>query len=165
MRLMFCKTNLLKYNISGLESFNSFNFDDEKLLNFTSKITDDFGLKEAHIIATVSKGSGESVKFREEKLSFNSSVSRGQKNANLSAKINLDKLKMEPGDELYFYVETSDLKQPNNNIARSDTYFAVIKDTVSDQFAVEATMGVNRMPDYFRSQRQLIIDTKKTHQE
>lgn len=150
-----------KINIKGLESFNSFNFDEDKRLNFSSNITDDFGLKEAHIIATVSKGSGESVKFREEKLAFNSSVSRGQKNANLSAQINLDKLKMEPGDELYFYVEASDLKQPKNNISRSDTYFAVIKDTVSDQFAVEATMGVNRMPDYFRSQRQLIIDTKK----
>lgn len=152
---------LPKIQINGLEPFNSFNFDEEKLLNFTSTISDDFGLKEAHIVATVSKGSGESVKFREEKLAFNSSVSRGKKSVNLSAKINLDKLKMKPGDELYFYVEASDLKQPNSNVSRSDTYFAVIKDTVSDQFEVEATMGVNRMPDYFRSQRQLIIDTKK----
>lgn len=150
-----------KIEITGLEKHSTFRFFDKKLLNFKSKITDDYGLNEAYIIATVSKGSGESVKFREEKLSFDKSVSKGEKSVELSKLINLDNLKMEPGDELYFYVEASDLKTPQKNVTRSDTYFAVIKDTVSDQFAVEATMGVNRMPDYFRSQRQLIIDTKK----
>lgn len=150
-----------KIDITSLEKRSVFEFYDKKLLNFSSIVTDDYGLNEAYIIATVSKGTGESVKFREEKLSFNKSISKGEKSVKLDKQINLDNLKMEPGDELYFYVEASDLKTPQKNVARSDTYFAVIKDTVSDQFAVEATMGVNRMPDYFRSQRQLIIDTKK----
>ena len=35
-----------------------------------------------------------------------------------------------------------------------------IKDTTSTQFAVEGTMGVDLMPEYFRSQRQIIIDTE-----
>src|SRR5690606_806567 len=39
--------------------------------------------------------------------------------------------------------------------------FAVIRDTVTDGFAVEGTLGVDLMPDYFTSQRQLIIDTEK----
>lgn len=150
-----------KIEIIGLEKHSTFNFFDKKTLNFTSKITDDYGLNDAYVVATVSKGSGESVKFREEKLPFGKSVSKGEKSIEFFKKINLDSLKMEPGDELYFYVETSDLKKPKKNVARSDTYFAVIKDTVSDQFEVEATMGVSRIPDYFRSQRQLIIDTKK----
>jgi hypothetical protein len=37
----------------------------------------------------------------------------------------------------------------------------VIKDTVSYGPGVEGTLGVDLMPDYFRSQRQLIIDTEK----
>ncbi|UAM97136.1 tryptophan-rich sensory protein [Polaribacter litorisediminis] len=150
-----------KIEINGLEAYKSFNFNDEKLLDFISIISDDFGLEKAHIIATVSKGSGESVKFREEKMLFNSVIAQGEKSVALPKQINLDNLKMEPGDELYFYVEASDLKRPQFNIARSETYFATIKDTVTDNFSVEATLGVNRMPDYFRSQRQLIIDTKK----
>lgn len=150
-----------KVEIKGLKQFSSFNHDDEKTFQFNSIISDDFGIADAYIIATVSKGSGESVKFREEKLFFNTPVSKGSKALNLSKSINLEDMKMEPGDELYFYVETSDLKEPTRNTSRSETYFAAIKDTTSYEFGVEGTLGVDRMPDYFRSQRQLIIDTEK----
>lgn len=147
--------------IHELDQFSTFNFDAEKNLRMRTTIQDDFGIAEASIIATVSKGSGESVKFREERFPFNEEIRGGSKNLNLSKEIDLDELKMEPGDELYFYVEASDLKQPHPNISRSETYFAVIRDTASSGFAVEGTMGVDLMPAYFRSQRQLIIDTEK----
>ncbi|EZH72246.1 hypothetical protein ATO12_25260 [Aquimarina atlantica] len=147
--------------ITDLKQFTSFSYDEKKRIAFTTSVTDDFGIAEAYIIVTVSKGSGESVKFREEKLSFDSKFSRGQKDLSLSKNIDLDQMNMEPGDELYFYIEALDLKHPRPNISRSETFFAVIKDTISDEFAVEGTMGVDLMPDYFRSQRQLIIDTEK----
>ncbi|WP_037315064.1 hypothetical protein [Salegentibacter sp. Hel_I_6] len=147
--------------LEGLKQFNSFNYDDEKRINFSASITDDFGLANAHIIATVSRGTGESVKFREEKLSFDNAVESGNKSLNLTKNIDLDKMEMEPGDELYFYVEASDLKQPKANITRSETHFAVIKDTIDYGPGVDGGLGVDLMPDYFRSQRQLIIDTEK----
>ncbi|MGY3793451.1 tryptophan-rich sensory protein [uncultured Aquimarina sp.] len=146
--------------ILGIKQFTSFEYSEDKKLAFRTKITDDFGIGDAYIIATVSKGSGESVKFREEKLRF-SNLQIGSKDLDLSKEIDLDKMKMEPGDELYFYVEATDQKRPQKNVSRSETYFAAIKDTISDTFAVEGTMGVDLMPDYFRSQRQLIIDTEK----
>jgi len=145
----------------GIDQFTSFDINQDKAVSFNSLITDDYGIAEAHIIATVSKGSGESVKFREEQLSFDEPVVKGEKKLILSKRINLDQMKMEQGDELYFYVETSDFKKPNPNVSRSETYFVVIKDTISYEFSVEGNLGVDRMPDYFRSQRQLIIDTEK----
>jgi hypothetical protein len=148
-------------DIKGIEQFTQFEFTDDKTVQFTSEITDDYGLNEAYIVATVSKGSGESVKFREEQLSFDTNLKSGSKSQNLSKKISLDAMKMEPGDELYFYVHASDLKSPKPNISRSETYFVAIKDTTTNTFGVEGTLGVDRMPDYFRSQRQLIIDTEK----
>lgn len=151
--------------LKDIEQFTSFDYKDRKEFTFTTKISDDFGIGAAAIIATVSKGSGESVKFREEKLDFDQSLPSGKKAVVLTKKINLDALKMEVGDELYFYVEASDLKTPRPNIARSETFFAVIKDTVSDGFGVEGTLGADLMPDYFRSQRQLIIDTEKLIKE
>ena len=151
--------------IQNLKQFTSFNFDEEKIIQFKNLITDDFGISEAYIIATVSKGTGESVKFREEKIPFDTPITKGGKMLTLSKEIDLDKLKMEPGDELYFYVEASDFKTPKQNVSRSETYFAVIKDTTSYEFGVEGNLGVNRMPDYFRSQRQLIIDTEKLIEE
>jgi hypothetical protein len=147
--------------LTGIDPFTSFNFDQDKSVAFNSLITDDYGIAEAHIIATVSKGSGESVKFREEQLAFDEPVAKRSKSINLPKRINLDQMKMKPGDELYFYVEASDLKKPRPNISRSETYFIVIKDTTSYEFGVEGNMGVDRMPEYFRSQRQLIIDTEK----
>lgn len=148
-------------DIIGIEQFTQFEFADDKNVQFTSSITDDYGLNEAYIVATVSKGSGESVKFREEQLPFNNVAKRGSKSQTLSKNINLDAMKMEPGDELYFYVQALDLKSPDANVSRSETFFLVIKDTTTNTFGVEGTLGVDRMPDYFRSQRQLIIDTKK----
>lgn len=147
--------------VEGVQAFVSFDHDEPKRINISTKISDDFGVGEAFIIATVSKGTGESVKFREEQLSFDNTFTRGAKNLQLKKQINLDGMNMEPGDELYFYIQASDLKTPRPNISRSETYFAVIKDTTSAAFGMESTLGVDLMPDYFRSQRQLIIDTEK----
>lgn len=148
-------------DIQKLKQFTSFDFDEDKTIAFETMITDDYGIMDAHIIATVSKGEGESVKFREQRLHFNNALLKGSKNQKLSKRIDLDEMGMEPGDELYFYIAVTDNKEPKANTTRSETYFAVIRDTLSSQFAVEGTMGADLMPDYFRSQRQLIIDTEK----
>ncbi len=147
--------------IEGLDNYTYFEFDDDKRLILSTNISDDFGIDDAYIIATVSKGSGESVKFREETVRFDRAIPKGNKRIQLKQPLDLDALKMDPGDELYFYVEALDQKTPTPNIARSETYFAVIRDTITDEFAVEGNLGVDLMPDYFRSQRQLIIDTEK----
>ncbi|NDV16544.1 tryptophan-rich sensory protein [Muricauda sp. TY007] len=147
--------------IEGLDNYSYFEFDDDKRLILNTNISDDFGIADAYIIATVSKGSGESVKFREERIRFDNEIPEREKQFQLKQPLDLDALKMDPGDELYFYVEALDQKTPTPNIGRSETYFAVIRDTVTDAFAVEGNLGVDLMPDYFRSQRQLIIDTEK----
>ncbi len=151
--------------ISDLAQYSYFEFSDDKTIPLNTQIFDDYGVNDAFIVATVSKGSGESVKFREETLRFDEAISKGKKQQRLKKLLDLTQLKMDPGDELYFYVEAQDNKTPTPNVARSETYFAVIRDTVTDEFAVEGNLGVDLMPDYFRSQRQLIIDTEKLIQE
>ncbi|MGB6153057.1 MAG: tryptophan-rich sensory protein [Pricia sp.] len=147
--------------IPELDSFTTFDAEQEKILDVQASITDDYGIGEVYIIATVSKGEGESVKFREERLLFDTPFDVGSRKQQLKKRLDLDSLKMKPGDELYFYVEAVDSKHPDPNTTRSETYFTVIRDTVSDRFSVESTMGADLMPAYFRSQRQLIIDTEK----
>lgn len=147
--------------IQKLKQFTTFEFDDDKTIEFEAVLTDDFGITDAYVVATVSRGEGESVKFREERLPFETRLRQGENTLQLSKKIDLDNLGMVPGDELYFYISAVDTKEPRPNTSRSETYFAVIRDTLTNQFAVEGTMGADLMPDYFRSQRQLIIDTEK----
>jgi hypothetical protein len=147
--------------IKELPQFTRIKWGERNQINVESSIKDDYGLTAAHVIATVSKGSGESVKFREEKLPFSSPLNIG--GTNVTGKLTLDfrKLGMDPGDEVYFYVEAFDNKQPAAQRNRTDTYFVALQDTTVQEVVMDDGLGVDLMPDYFRSQRQLIIDTEK----
>lgn len=131
---------------------------DPKNISISAKISDDFRVKQAFIVATVARGSGENVKFREVRMPLSPS---DFKEANIRKTINLNALNFTPGDELYYYWAATDNRQPEPNFSKSDTYFVVYKDTADIEEAELATMAVNIMPEYFRSQRQIIIDTEK----
>ncbi|GGB97611.1 hypothetical protein [Dyadobacter sediminis] len=131
---------------------------DKKTIRISAKISDDFLVKQAFIVATLARGSGENVKFREVKFPLAPS---DFKQARLQKEIDLNALNFAPGDELYYYWAAVDNKTPQANFSKSDTYFLVFKDTAQIEEAELATMAVNIMPEYFRSQRQIIIDTEK----
>ena len=123
------------------------------------KITDDYGLDKTHLVATVSRGSGESVKFREVEIKFKEVIS-DKKIVGVKRKIDFNELKMEPGDELYFYAEASDRSNKKNK-SRSDMYFVQWEDTTTQKLSITAGISLDNVPAYFRSQRQIIIDTEK----
>ena len=131
---------------------------DPKILNVAARISDDFSISQAFIVATVARGSGENVKFREVKLPLGQT---NFKEARLTKTLDLAALQFAPGDELYYYWAAFDNRQPEPNFTKSDTYFVVYKDTTQAEESELATMAVNIMPEYFRSQRQIIIDTEK----
>ena len=131
---------------------------DPKTINISAKISDDFKVSQAYIVATVARGSGENVKFREAKWPVGST---NFQSANISKNIDLKALNFSPGDELYYYWAAFDNKLPEPNFTKSDTYFVVFKDTASKDESDLATMAMNILPEYFRSQRQIIIDTEK----
>lgn len=148
-----------RIELSSLAQFTQVAFDSKKQLPANPTITDDYGVSDAYIIATVSKGSGESVKFREERIKFPDRIAGKQ--VKLKQFLDLNKLGMEPGDELYFYVEALDNRAPQPNRTRTETYFISIPDTAQDVMVADGGLGVDLMPEYFRSQRQIIIDTEK----
>lgn len=152
-----------KITIDNLNQFTKLALRDKLSLTIQSTLSDDYGLSRSIIVATVSKGSGESVKFREEKLAFDQPISGKQQKA--SRQIDLLKMGMEPGDELYFYVEATDNKTPSPNYNRTETFFIALQDTTKQTVVEDEGLGVDLMPDYFRSQRQIIIDTEKLLKE
>lgn len=160
-KIEIIKDQAPKIVIEDLEQFTELSYSDQLTLSFNSTFSDDYGLKDAHIIATVSKGSGESVKFREEKLRFDSPAAITGKQVGARKTIHFKKLGMEPGDELYFYIEAFDNKVPDRNKSRTETWFIALKDTTTEVVTEDSGMGVDLMPEYFRSQRQIIIDTEK----
>ena len=154
-----------KVVVDNLNQFTRLSLADQRKLTLKSTLTDDYGLTRASVIATISKGSGESVKFREERLEFEKPTSISGRKVNAELKLDLNKLGMEPGDELYFYVEALDNKTPSPNHSRTETFFIALQDTTQQVAVEDEGLGVDLMPEYFRSQRQIIIDTEKLLEE
>ena len=131
-----------------------------KAVSFNLEVGDDYGVTNLTLQATLARGSGENVRFREKSLNFDSLRGLGSKKVLANILLDADQLEMKPGDELYFYAEASDNK-PEPQTSRSDTYFLFYPD--SSQLAKMEISGlaIDLVPEYFRSQRQLIIDTEK----
>ena len=126
-------------------------------IDLKALLTDDYGITEAFISATMASGKGESVSFTEKKINFNVSF-KGKKVSQLTKHIDLKNLGMKPGDELYFFIHAKDNKGQQS---RSDVYAVSIVDTAELMSMAGMTSGVNLVPEYFRSQRQIILDTEK----
>jgi hypothetical protein len=123
---------------------------------------DDYGVADASIVATVTAGSGEAVKFREVMLTFDTRTRQpDDRTVVLRRTLNLAALQMGPGDELYFYAIARDHHAPQPNTGRSDTYFITLTDTAHVVVADLSGLAVTGLPEYLRSERQVIIDTEK----
>ncbi len=119
-------------------------------------LTDDYGIKNTYISATIASGSGEAVKFKEQQLSF-SNFTVGNNKYQLQKQIDLAALGMKPGDELYFYINATDTY---NQEKRSDIYLVRIEDTAQLMSMEGLVSGVDIKPEFFRSYRQIIIETE-----
>lgn len=127
-------------------------------LNLKAKVSDDFQVKEVYLVATLARGKGENVKFRESRFPV---LTQAFKEKEASYLLDLKALDFRPGDELYYYWVAVDNKQPEANISRTDTYFIKFVDENDQSDAALEGMVVQFLPEYFRSQRQIIIDTEK----
>jgi hypothetical protein len=154
-----------KVELKNLSQFTKLKYNELSPFSVNAFLGDDYGISNAILIATVSKGSGESVKFREEKLHFTSPQKIGGKSLVASRSLDLKKIGLGPGDELYFYAEAWDNKTPIPNHSRTETFFIAVQDTTTEITTVDSGLGVDLMPEYFRSQRQIIIDTEKLLQD
>jgi hypothetical protein len=127
-------------------------------VNASVSVDDDYGVSNVFIYATVAKGSGEAVKFKEQRIDFTTSFKGHNRYYELQKLISLSALGMGPGDELYFYVQAQD---NHNQQSRTDVYIVAIQDTAQLLSMDGILSGVNVKPEYFRSERQIILDSQK----
>ncbi len=121
-------------------------------------ITDDYGISDAYISATITSGSGEGVKFKEQKIALATSFQSRKLNYTIQQTIDLKKLAMQPGDELYFYIKAIDnFKQES----RSDIFIITLPDTTQLMSLEGLANNINFKPEIFRSERQIIIDAEQ----
>jgi hypothetical protein len=131
-------------------------------VNISATLNDDYGINDAVIMATVAKGKGESVKFKEYKLSFTQGFGAHNAAYDVQKLIQLPALNVEPGNELYFYVQAQDT---HKQVSRTDVYTVSVQDTAELLSMNGIINGVNQKPEFFRSERQIIIDAEQLLKE
>ena len=149
-----------KIEITDIAEYQRLEYKENHDINFNIQGVDDYGLNAMFISATLAKGSGESVKFREKQIELKD-LKKGSDNYSGSYQFSTQELDMEPGDELYFYVAGKDNCPFENHWSKSTTHFVVLEDTTAVTLVEAGGMQLDIMPDFFRSQRQIIIDTEK----
>jgi hypothetical protein len=126
-------------------------------------VSDDFGLGHVEIRASVAKGTGEGVKFRDAVFDFDAQSAHDAGTAasrSYSRAWDLESLGMEPGDEVYFFAVAQDNREPQPNVSRSDTVVVRWLDEAPEVLGF-GDLAIDVMPDYYKSQRQIIIETEQ----
>ncbi|AYA38125.1 hypothetical protein D3Y59_14405 [Hymenobacter oligotrophus] len=121
-------------------------------------LQDDYGLTRARLVVTTAQGSGEGVKFTEHIRDLSAALGNKPRQHTGSVTLRLPTLGLTYGDELYVYAEAWDNA---GHRARTDAALVQWEDTAATSGPAAISLGVNQMPAYFRSQRQIIIDTEK----
>ncbi len=147
--------------VEGLEAYAQYLYDTLQAVSFITNLKDDYGISDARMVATLSRGEGEAVKFRDDTLLFKQNFNQKNTEYKLAHKLQLHELGMQPGDELYLHIEAIDNREPKPQTAKTFKYIIAFADTTEADFEMEGTLALDRMPAYFRSQRQIIIDTEK----
>ncbi|WP_445356385.1 hypothetical protein ACJJIC_02495 [Microbulbifer sp. ANSA002] len=131
-------------------------------------INDDYQVSSADLLVTLASGTGENLRFREERIALTSlqstalstSLSEDKKAARYDFLLPIHQFSMEAGDELYWYLEARDNREPSANVAKSQHF--ILRWPQEEIFGLSDSegMAIKILPEYFRSQRQLIIDTE-----
>lgn len=126
---------------------------------------DDYGIARVALVLTVARGKGEGVQFRERRIHLERGTSSGPQNNRYATVLAPRALGLAPGDELYLHAEVRDARTPSPNVTRTETVVIALADTGSAPLADLRGILPPTAPEYFRSQRQIILDTERLLKE
>ena len=157
-KLEVIKDEAPRINIQTPKAYTIVDIGEARKIPMVVKVQDDYGISDVTVVATIATGSGEAVKFKEQALPFDVHFSGGRPSYDLRQLLNLDALGLHPGDELYYYCKAKD---NHGQESRSDMYIISLPDTAKLMSMEGLTMGLDIKPEFFRSERQIIIETEQ----
>ncbi len=124
---------------------------------------DDYGLGDANLQITLAQGGGENITFKEQTLTLSgtdvASTSGGQTRS-YATTLDLAELGVAQGDDVIVRLAVSDNAQPTPNTTRSASFILRWPASSSEESSAMEGIVQNTLPAYFRSQRQIIIDSE-----
>ncbi|MDX2299213.1 MAG: DUF4175 family protein [Xanthomonadaceae bacterium] len=126
------------------------------LLRFEA--SDDYGLGAAQLHITLAQGSGENVRFSERRLRLTGKGTATRRT--FEHRIDLGAMGFAVGDDLVARLSITDNRQPSANLTRHPSFILRWPAPAGAEAAGLEGMVQRTLPAYFRSQRQIIIDSE-----
>ena len=125
--------------------------------------SDDYGIAAANLTVTLAQGTGENIAFKEQTIALDGEeVDSENAGRHLRYRHHLDlaALGIAKGDDVVVRLAVSDNREPQANTTKSASFILRWPpEAASDSVGMEGILE-KTMPAYFRSQRQIIIDTE-----
>lgn len=125
--------------------------------------SDDYGIAAASLTITLAQGSGENIAFSEQTLALageDLDDAGAGRHRRFRHTLDLGELGFARGDDLIVRLAVSDNREPDANTTKSASFILRWPpESASDSVGMEGLVE-RTMPAYFRSQRQIIIDTQ-----
>ena len=126
----------------------------------TFEVNDDYGVADASLLITLAQGSGEQVTVSERSERLRADSGKDLRHRRFRRALDLGSVGFAAGDDLIVRLVVNDNRKPSANITRSASYILRWPpDLASESEGVDGIVQ-KVLPAYFRSQRQIIIDTE-----
>ncbi|HEY6892593.1 MAG TPA: DUF4175 family protein [Rhodanobacteraceae bacterium] len=137
--------------------------DGQKTWELAFEASDDYGIAAASLTITLAQGTGENIAFKEQTLALageDIDAANPGRHQRYRHTLDLGALGIARGDDVIVRLAVSDNRAPAPNTTKSASFILRWPpETSSDSAGMEGLVE-KAMPAYFRSQRQIIIDTE-----
>jgi len=131
----------------------------QKSWNLAFEASDDYGIVNAELQITLAQGNGENVKFKEQTLTLQGELA-GAKQQRFRHTLDLAALGIAQGDDVIVRLAVTDNREPQANTTRSASFILRWPAEASNDASGLDGLVQKTLPAYFRSQRQIVIDSE-----
>lgn len=133
---------------------------DQRTWPLEFEVTDDYGVGDAQLAITLAQGSGEQVTVSERSERLRAESTDDVRRQRFRRRLDLASLGYAAGDDLIVRLIVHDKRKPSANTSRSASY--ILRWPAELASESEGVEGIVQkvLPAYFRSQRQIIIDSE-----
>ncbi len=124
------------------------------------EVSDDFAIADARLAITLAQGSGEQVTVSERSERLRADASTDPRRQRYRRNLDLASLGYSAGDDLIIRLIVRDKREPSANTSRSASYILRWPPEMSAESDGVEGIVQKVLPAYFRSQRQIIIDSE-----
>lgn len=132
----------------------------QKTWNLAFEASDDYGIAHADLTITLAQGTGENIAFKEHTIALTGTPGGTPRSQHYQYTLDLAALGVAKGDDVVVRLAVSDQREPKPNITRSASFILRWPADASSESAGLEGIVQHTMPAYFRSQRQIIIDSE-----